>query len=86
MTSNGNFLIAETRMELVGEEVLYITNYRLKNVASNGHDSGAVSSVVGLSTESTFNLTVQQACADRANLESANTETFTANDVYGGRI
>jgi len=86
MSATGNFIIAETRSDIVEGELLYLTNYRYKFAAPNGNADGLVTTaVVGL-TESTFNLSVQQKVADRANLESAESEGFTVSDVYGGRI
>ena len=50
-------------------------------------DSGGVETeITDDLTESTFNLTVQQRCADFANADTGSVEAFVAADVYGGRI
>jgi hypothetical protein len=86
MSTTGNIALAETHADFVNGDLLWITNYTLRQPAPNGHQTGQVTAQASQSTESVFNLTVQQAVADRANLESADGDGMTASDVYGGRI
>lgn len=85
MSNTGGFLNAETTVQMVEGVAVFQTHYWLIPPAGN-HTDGVVAVAVAGTTESTFNLTVQQAVADRANLESGNVENYTAGDVFGGRI
>lgn len=78
-------ILANTEITVVDGEAIYATSYRLTTPAENNHETGLVTTPVSSLTESTFNLQVQQAVADRANLEAAETE-FNSSHVYGGRI
>jgi hypothetical protein len=78
--------------ELVTDEPvpLYRTRYKLTTpvpLGSGLFDGGGVDTQIDeFLTESTFNLAVQQACADNANSQTGGVEAFVAADVYGGRI
>ena len=68
----------------------YLTDYKCASpvtVPGGGlHYGGSVVTLVDDLTESTFNLQVQQAIADEANLQTSNVEQFVVTDVLGGRI
>lgn len=86
MSVTGIKILATTRIGTDNAgEVVYMTDYR-PTTPINGHDSGTVNTPLGEITESTFNLLVQQAVADRANAETSNVEEFDASDVFGGRL
>lgn len=77
-------IMATTRVSAQDGQAVYMTDYVLTE-ALNGHINGGVSVPVGNMTESEFNAVVQQAVADKANIETASSE-FTASDVLGGRL
>jgi hypothetical protein len=63
----------------------YRTNYEFTEPV-NGVVDGAVDTPITADlTETTFNATVSQACADKANLEASTTQ-FSAASVRGGRV
>ena len=69
---------------------IWATRYQLTEgieLPSGGlHNNGGVDTPIGLLTESTFNLTIQQAIADAINAQTSNVAQAYAGDVYGGRI
>lgn len=69
---------------------VYRTEYRCTlpvEVPSGGlHYNGEILTPLDDLTESTFNLQVQQAIANYANVQTSDVEAFVANDVFGGRV
>jgi len=79
-------IMAETKLLLNPDLVpIFRTNYK-PILPVGGHTDGEVETFVEGHTETSFNLWMAQACADRCNLESSNLEEFVATDVIGGRI
>lgn len=85
MSLTGIKLLCATKVGIYNDVPAYLTDYTC-TVPISGHAEGQVQTPVGDLTESTFNLLVQQAVADKANAETSNVEEFTSGDVYGGRI
>jgi hypothetical protein len=90
MSLTGIKLVCETRIDLdESNNPIYRTDYKTTapvQTPSGPHVGGGIVTSIGDLTESTFNLQMQQAIADEANLQSSNVEMFEAADVYGGRI
>jgi hypothetical protein len=76
--------------ELVEDgDVHYAVSYRLSGGAGPGNTFIGGTATVPLiidETETETNARVQLAVADDANLQTENTESFTVDDVRGGRI
>jgi len=87
MSNTGTKALAITSLVLDEFGVpFYTTGYTLTNPIGTGHTNGGVQVAAGGFTESTFNLSVQQAVADAVNLQTENVDNFLASDVLGGRI
>ena len=86
MSLNNVKLVAITTTLIGPDSIPFFRTLYTLTTPIGGHDSGGIETPVEGLTETTFNLQMAQAVADRANLESSNLEQFIPSDVIGGRI